>query len=229
MKALHQVLPDNLSARVYAQIRSALIDGEFAPGDRLRIKDLAEQLGTSITPVREAIFRLVSERALELKASTAIYVPILAPDDLRQFQLMRMQLEGAAAERACARMTPEQLTQLEELQERFIVAAASDVRQASLLNRQFHFQLMSAANMPLLTATVENMWVIVGPLLQTFHRETPQREFSGRNHKHYQVLRALRQKDCDAARLSIQEDIRWGETLIQWLERQLKMRAEAEA
>lgn len=196
------------------------MDGEFAPGERLRIKDLAAQLGTSITPVREAIFKLVSERALEMRAATAIHVPVLSPDDLRQIQLMRLALEGAAAERACLLMTPEALNHLAKVQEQFTVAAAEDAALAAKLNAEFHFGLLRAAQMPLVTATVENFWVMMGPLLRTFHNEMPRREISGRTHKHYQVLRALRKRDPVAVRSAIQDDIRWSDVIIAWLEDQ---------
>ena len=58
------VAKENLSSQLYNQLRTALMDGQLAPGERLTISGIAEQFGTSITPVREAIFRLVSERAL---------------------------------------------------------------------------------------------------------------------------------------------------------------------
>ncbi|MCY1199134.1 HTH-type transcriptional regulator McbR [compost metagenome] len=220
MSILLQLSSENLSSRVYGRIRSALMDGEFAPGERLRIKDLSSQLGTSITPVREAIFKLVSERALEMRAATAIHVPILGPDDLRQIQLMRLALEGAAAERACTLMTPADLDRLAKIQEEFVIAAAKDAALAAKLNTDFHFGLLRAAQMPLVTATVENFWVMMGPLLRTFHNEMPRREISSRNHKHYQVLRALRKRDPQAARAAIQDDIRWSDVIIAWLEKQ---------
>lgn len=215
---LPQVATDNLSSRVYAQLRSALMDGDFTPGERLRIKDLAQQLGTSITPVREAVFRLVSERALELKAATAVHVPILAADDLRQIQFIRLELEGAAAARACELITPEQIKRLERLQEGFVKAVAHDAHEGSRINREFHFELLAAAQMPLLTAVVENMWVMMGPLLTTFHKNVSKRQVTGKGHNHYGVIRGLKKGDATAVREAIQEDIRWGRVMIRWLE-----------
>jgi DNA-binding GntR family transcriptional regulator len=63
---LKTIEKENLSSRVYSEIRNALMNGQYEPGERLRISALAEQLGVSITPVREAIFRLVSEQGLEM-------------------------------------------------------------------------------------------------------------------------------------------------------------------
>ena len=57
----------SLSARIYSELRRALIAGDYSPGERLKMQDLAVELGTSVTPVREACLRLVSEQALELR------------------------------------------------------------------------------------------------------------------------------------------------------------------
>src|SRR5690606_21815594 len=106
------VAKENLSAQLYAQLRRALMDGLLSPGERLTIASVAEQFGTSITPVREAIFRLVSERALEMRAATSIHVPRLDPGQLREIQAIRIQLEGTAAARAAEVITPEQIGEL---------------------------------------------------------------------------------------------------------------------
>lgn len=58
MNQLQKINKGNLSEQVYGTIRSSLMDGRYEPGERLTIASLAEQLGVSITPVREAIFRL---------------------------------------------------------------------------------------------------------------------------------------------------------------------------
>ncbi|SDN03515.1 GntR family transcriptional regulator [Ensifer sp. YR511] len=209
----------NLSERVYANIRNALMDGEFEPGDRLRISALADELGVSITPVREAIFRLVSDHVLEMKAATAIHVPELTADQLREIQLIRLLLEGEAASIAAQRITPKELDRLEDIQTRFQKAAATDPKKAALLNREFHFGLIGAARMPLIFNTVENMWVLMGPLLRTFHIEMPKRDLASGKHKHFDVLEGLKTRDAAKAKAAIQDDIRWGQVMIEWLER----------
>jgi GntR family colanic acid and biofilm gene transcriptional regulator len=67
----------NLSAQAYASLREDLIAGSFRPGERLVMQDLAERLGTSVTPVREACLRLVSEQGLEIRSGRFITVPDL--------------------------------------------------------------------------------------------------------------------------------------------------------
>jgi DNA-binding GntR family transcriptional regulator len=218
MAELQQVEKENLSMRIYRQIRRALIDGQYEPGERLRISALAAELGTSITPVREAIFRLVSEQALEIKAATAVYVPVLDPVKVREIQLVRIHLEGAAAERAAELITDAQLKHLEALQAAFIKAASTDAKRASERNRDFHFAILQIADLPVVESIVENMWVLMGPLLHVFHTTMPKRQISGKQHRHYEILTALRAHDPAAAREALQQDIKWGSVLIDWLE-----------
>ncbi|MFB2551932.1 GntR family transcriptional regulator [Ensifer soli] len=218
MGTLGKIDRGNLSSQVYDAIRNSLMDGRYPPGDRLRISALADELGVSITPVREAIFRLVSEHALEMTAATAIRVRDLKAAEVAEIQTIRHHLEGEAALQAAARITPPDLQALETLQEDFRLAAASDPQQAALLNRQFHFQLVAAARMPLIFATVENMWTLLGPLLRLFHMTVPARDLASERHKHYDVLAALRARDGDGARAAIQADIGWGRLMVEWME-----------
>lgn len=216
--ALQKIRTENLSARVYATIRSALINGQYAPGQRLRISALAEELGTSITPVREAIFRLVSERALEMTAATAVHVPFLTCEQLSEIRLIRMQLEGLAAERAATMIDHKAVAALEIIQRDFIKAAATDPKMASLLNRDFHFAILKHAQMPQLEVIVENMWTLMGPLLGVFHATMPVRQIAGDEHRHYKILAAIRARDGVAARTAMEEDIDWGRVLEAWLQ-----------
>ena len=209
---------ESLSQQLYKQLRSALMDGALAPGERVTIASVSQQFGTSITPVREAIFRLVSERALEMRAATSISVPRLDTRQLREIQLIRVQLEGAAAERAAAIISDDQLANLESIQHAFIDAARNDPQRASVLNRDFHFAVLRIAEMPILESIVENMWVLMGPFLRVFHDRMPARELSEGEHKHNEVLAALRERDPLAARRAVAEDIRWGLQLIKEME-----------
>ena len=218
MTELAKVEKQNLSQRVYVEIRNALMNGQYAPGSRLRIAELAEILGTSITPVREAIFRLASEQALDVAAATSICVPELDLPTVREIQLMRGLLEGAAAAEAARRITRKEIEHLEKLQDQFIKASASNPRDASRRNRDFHFGLLAAAKLPSLSAVVEILWVRMGPLLNTFHSQVPKRNIFNSSHPHYRVLEGLKAKDPELARKAIQEDIQWGErVLTEWM------------
>ncbi len=218
----------NLSMQAYARIRGALMDGEYKPGERLRISQLADELDVSITPVREALFRLISEQALEMKAATAVHVPLLTPETLTEIQLIRTHLEGASAARAAGIATEAEIANLERIHKNFAEAISHDPLRASRENRSFHFALLAAGRMPLIIATASNLWAMMGPMIPIMHEALPPRELIGDNHKHVEVLRSLRARDPEATRAAIQADIAWGDIMIEWLrERREKDRASA--
>lgn len=139
MPSLKPVKKENLSVKVYNEIRNALINGQYEPGERLIIGELAQEMGVSITPVREAIFRLISEQGLEMQAATAVYVPYVNSEKLREIQQIRFHLEGMGAAEAARNITRKQLDNLIALQKDFISCTSTDPKRASYLNRKFHF------------------------------------------------------------------------------------------
>ncbi|WP_447921212.1 GntR family transcriptional regulator [Achromobacter aegrifaciens] len=218
MSSLKPVKKENLSVRVYNEIRNALINGQYEPGERLIIGELAQEMGVSITPVREAIFRLISEQGLEMQAATAVYVPYVNSEKLREIQQIRFHLEGMGAAEAAQNITRKQLDNLIALQKDFISCTASDPKRASYLNRKFHFAILEASNKPILRATVESFWVITGPILKVFHVKTSRLDYSQNEHRHEAVLEALEARDSEAARQAIQADLVWGgKIMIDWL------------
>ncbi|MYZ44671.1 GntR family transcriptional regulator [Schauerella aestuarii] len=218
MTNLKPVKKENLSVRVYNEIRNALINGQYEPGERLIIGELAHELGVSITPVREAIFRLISEQGLEMQAATAVYVPYVNSEKLWEIQQIRFHLEGMGAAEAAKKITRKQLDNLIALQKDFIAHTASDPKRASYLNRKFHFALLEASRMPTLQNTVEAFWVVTGPILKIFHVKTAGLDYSGGQHRHEAILDALEARDPEAAARAIQEDLMWGgKIMIDWL------------
>lgn len=218
MPSLKPVKKENLSVRVYNEIRNALINGQYEPGERLIIGELAQEMGVSITPVREAIFRLISEQGLEMQAATAVYVPYVNSEKLREIQQIRFHLEGMGAAEAAQQITRKQLDNLIALQRDFISCTSTDPKRASYLNRKFHFAILEASNKPILRNTVESFWVITGPILKVFHVKTAGLDYSQNEHRHEAVIEALEARDSEAAREAIQADLVWGgKIMIDWL------------
>ncbi len=218
MSNLKPVKKENLSVKVYNEIRNALINGQYEPGERLIIGELAQELGVSITPVREAIFRLISEQGLEMQAATAVYVPFVNSEKLAEIQQIRFHLEGMGAAEAAKKITNKQLDNLAALQREFIASTSADPKRASYLNRKFHFAILEASRMPMLRSTVESFWVITGPILKIFHIKTAGLDYASDLHRHEAVIDALRAHDPEAASKALQEDLLWGgKIMIDWL------------
>ena len=98
------VAASKLRENVYNVLRDAFTTGAFAPGDTLSLRDLADQLGTSLTPVREAVRRLVAEGALVDTPSRTVQVPPFDADRMRDLKSARLALEGLVLDLALDRM-----------------------------------------------------------------------------------------------------------------------------
>jgi GntR family transcriptional regulator, colanic acid and biofilm gene transcriptional regulator len=207
----------SLSARTYITLKDALIAGNFRPGQRLLMQDLAEQLGTSVTPVREACMRLVSERGLEIRSGRFVTVPNLTVSRYMEIRTIRIELEGLAAELAAKNVTPADLKALAGIQFRFEIADRAHVSNESIrLNRDFHFMVYRLSRMQMLTSHIESLWISMGPILNVFYNEVTN-DYVGAE-EHLNLIKALRAKDGKKARAAITSDIlRGGEALLGYL------------
>ncbi|MEE1925583.1 GntR family transcriptional regulator [Pseudomonas sp. 148P] len=194
-----------LGSGIYGLLREALITGRFQPNDRLRIRDLAEQLGTSVTPVRDAILQLAKEQALVLQTPRDIRVPMLTSSQYLEIRSIRLALEGLAAETAASLATPQQLERLETCIRNNLAAIQDNNLAAALThNHEFHYALTEIAGMPVLSSLLDGLWMRTGPLIA--------RAYSSFNERiaidhHWEVLAALKKKDGPAARAAICADI----------------------
>ncbi|CAM3961872.1 GntR family transcriptional regulator [Bordetella tumulicola] len=208
---------ESMGDRVYTQIATALIEGKLKPGDRLRIRELAAELGTSVTPVRDAILRLVQDGALVMRSARDIGVAKVSLAQYLEIRDIRLELEGMAAARAAITATDEDVARIEALiAENERALEAGDVNSAIGLNQRFHFEYCHIANMPVLLDILERLWLKMGPLIAQSYVQGGRDMIDG----HYALLRAMRQRDGQAARIAVQTDILHGGQAILELKKQ---------
>ena len=109
---------------VFNTLRQAILKGELAPGERLMEIQLAERLGVSRTPIREAIRKLELEGLVLMIPRKGAEVAKISEKSLRDVLEVRRSLEELAIELACQRMTEEEVDALEQTQEEFKAAVA---------------------------------------------------------------------------------------------------------
>lgn len=207
------------SDMVYHQLRERLMRGLLKPHERLRIRELARALSTSETPVREAIFQLVRDGALELKPYSYIRVRRLDLADYYEAREIRLLLEPLAAERAMEHITDADCAALEGLHARLIDGEISGNHQAAILaNYDFHFGIYRRSKMPQLIGLIENLWTQLGPMLNYLYPDG--RPTYDGVHQHLNVLAAIRTRDADALKTAIREDmIEGGRKFVQVLKK----------
>lgn len=204
----------SLTQQVEVSLKNALIVGALKPGARLITKEIADQLGTSITPVREALLRLVSSGALHATPAQAFLVPEVSQQTHREITEIRKQLESMAVSAACSKMTDEKLGQLRLLANTFNEARlGGNVEQALQANRSFRFSLYEYAEMPTLLSLIEQLWVRIGPCFN--HLYPVSEELAHGHHDYIDLLDALERGDSDASQKSILCVIDMGVNIVQ--------------
>jgi DNA-binding GntR family transcriptional regulator len=131
---------------VYERVRSAILDGELAPGAVMSQVALAEDLGISRTPLREALRMLQSEGLVEGEPNRRVRVAPMTARDLEELYVMRITLEAEAIRLSVPHMTSEDLARLEgQMAEMAHYAAAKDYRRWNIPHEQFHRGLTAHA------------------------------------------------------------------------------------
>jgi len=220
-----QLVRRTLQHNVYDYLRDGLTTGDFEPGQRLTIRGVAELIGTSIMPVREAFRRLTSEGALEPLSSGATRVPILDFEKLQDLFEIRLMVVGMAARRAATKMTDAEYEMLivanEELQK---ATRSNDITAEAKANERFHFGIYRASHSAELLRIIEHLWLQMGPYLQWLlrHGEWPknQRHRAAFEH-HKEILEALRERNPSQAEKALRADLMTASELLLALARQL--------
>ena len=170
---LAQAPRETLSTHVERGIREALMAGRFLPGERLNIRVLATMLGTSATPVREALSRLAAEGAIEMVPNQSVRVPRFSHQRFEELKLIRMAVEGLAAEHAAASITAPEIDAIEQLLTQYIAAAHANRTDRSLgFSKRFRFGIYGAARMPALLRVIEGLWLQSAPSFRFMYPTT---------------------------------------------------------
>lgn len=193
-----------LNDQVYNDLSRLIISGRLRPGQAISIRTIASVINVSPMPVRQALQRLVSEGAIEVKPNRTFALPELTPEDFREIADLRAMLEGLAAERAATRLNKADVRALTDINRQMFRTQVSDWGVYLELNRQFHFRIYGAAGLPRLLRFIESLWLQIGPLLNLVTTIDEMR--FGRD-AHEAAVRAIAAKDAAGAKAAIERDI----------------------
>jgi DNA-binding GntR family transcriptional regulator len=144
------------SERVADHLRAAILGGEIGPGERIRQEEIAQLVGSSRLPVREALHILEAEGLIEHEANKGARVPRLSPHDLDTIYQMRERLEPLALAESIPHLTDADLRRLDRLQGQ--IEAGTDVARFLALDREFHLLTYSACEIDPLSSIVVRLW-----------------------------------------------------------------------
>lgn len=198
-----------LGDSAYNEMKERLIRGVYKPGYKMTVRAVAEDLDVSSTPARDALNRLITDRALAYTGPKTVVVPILTHQDLKEITAIRIALEGLAAELSAPYATPILIENLIKIQSLINNALdAGDYQTALLHNKEFHFLVYRLAGMPHLISMIEGLWLRIGPSLYNLYPEFASEKSGVRNHE--MALDALNERDGAALRAAFENDIREG-------------------
>ena len=203
----------SLRAQVYDFLREALTSGKFKPGQKVTFRAVAGTQGVSLTPVREALRRLVAEGAFEMQPNRSVRVPLMTRARVLELRDLRMAVEGLAAEKAALLATKAQVAKVRRVAHEIMVARG---RGDSVLDRmkvrEFHFSLYAIADQPALLRVIEGLWLQTGPYLNLLY---PDYIGSPRGPEtRARIIRALQSHDAATARREIEGDVRRALTYV---------------
>jgi DNA-binding GntR family transcriptional regulator len=197
---------------VYQRLTRALMAGQIAPRRKLTSRKLAQELGTSDMPVRAALLRLQSLKALSQLPNGSLTLPSMTRQHFADLMDTRVLCEGAATERAAQIMPPAAVKALKKACTALTRAARSQDIDAYLeWNYEFKFQIYRTSQSESLVFIIEMLWLQVGPFLRQHTKRfagdlSPVLELD----YHEEALAAIERRDAKAAGRAIRRDIAEG-------------------
>ncbi|KMK65546.1 GntR family transcriptional regulator [Puniceibacterium sp. IMCC21224] len=193
----------NRSQSTYQAILLAIRNGVYRPGDRLREEEVAQRLGVSRTPVREALGRLLEKGLIEVASSRGLAVSVLSMPKVFELYAMRRELEGLVARFAAQHATDVEIENFEQLNHEF--TATDDPRVAAELNRILHERFADACGNRYLRTAVKELQANTLLLVQTTF-EAPGRVQTA-SAEHARIIDAIKQRDEEAAQVAAADHI----------------------
>lgn len=191
---------------VFNTLRQAILKGELAPGERLMEISLAERLGVSRTPIREAIRKLELEGLVLMIPRKGAEVARISEKSLRDVLEVRRSLEELAIELACQRMTEEEIAELEGVQEDFRKAVVNgDAMKIAETDEIYHDVIYKGTNNDRLVSILNNLREQMYRYRLEYIKDEDKRQILLIEHDN--ILRAVKLRRVEEAKEAMREHI----------------------
>ncbi len=191
--------PSSVREAAYGHLRDSILQGALLPGTRISEPSLAEQLGISRTPVREALQRLSQEGLVELTPARGARVRVLSADQVREVYEVRAMLEGEAARLAAQKASDGEVLALAQKLQSLEQLPAAAFGQQMQLDFDFHSGLVQAAHNQTLARIYSELRSSLA-LVRAYQQTLSQHPQTRREHQ--QILQALQEHNPEKAALA---------------------------
>jgi len=199
-RSLTQIVASKLRKSIYD---GSIFDGEYGPGSRLNITDLAKRLNVSAIPIREALRRLEAEGLVEFQPNRGVVVRELSAAELRELFLVRLPLETLATTEAARLRSEKSLQGLDSILRKMDATRRNDVWRS--LHERFHEELYSLSQLPRLTQMIVGLRGQMRPYARLYNEDPDQVKHVQK--EHYDIVQALRRRDYDKIKSIIREHL----------------------
>ncbi len=204
---------------IFERLRRMILDGEYGPRERLIEEQLAERLGVSRTPIRQALTMLEAEGLVEIQPNKGAMVCSFGVEEVWDIYDLRAVLEGHAARRAAERIDERGMARLRELANEMESLAVrgfdereEEIRLLVTLNNEFHGTIIASSKNKRLERMIRR--TIELPLVfKAFFWYGPQERMVS-NHYHRQILGALEARDGERAEIIMREHVYEGRDFV---------------
>ena len=178
-------------------LRRAIVSGDLKPGERITQEDVAERIGVSLIPVREALRELEGEGQVTYRPRRGYAVTELRVDDLAEIYELRRVLEERAVRRTLADLDDATLERMADAADECAqAAAAGDISRELAANRRFHFALFEHPAQPHALRLIRLLWDSTEAYRALYYNEPAERKAADAAHR--RILAAARRRDADA-------------------------------
>jgi DNA-binding GntR family transcriptional regulator len=188
--------PGTTQEHAVAWLRQAIIAGELLPGRRVIQEDIAERIGVSVAPVREALRVLEQEGQLTYRPRRGYFVTELHVEDLEEIYGLRQVLEERAARHALPGLDQDALDRIALAAKDCVDAAErGDVAAELAANRRFHFGILESPDQPHILRLIRLLWDSTEAYRALYYNSPAERRASVDAHD--RILDAVRARDGD--------------------------------
>lgn len=183
-------------ARIAAELREAILTGEYAPGARVRQEDLADRHGASRVPVREALRMLEAEGLVTLVANTGAWVSRVSLAECEEMYQIRERIEPLLLRYNMPLFSDADIDELDRLA---TAMEDTDVEEFIALDRAFHLSCYDHAETTVLGDTVLQLWNRTHSYRRAYMRIARNDPDRSVHHEHHLLVSAIRRRDTDEA------------------------------
>ena len=200
----------DLTAEVYEELRSRILDFKMMPGVRISDKDIAEELGLSRTPVRQALIRLSGRGLVSAHHNRGFFVKLFTIKEVQDLYTVRRALELLALELAIPRLTPNHSSRFKALLDRYQALIESPDRHAfNKWDEDFHMHIARVADNQLLETQLDTLHDQLAVLRRYAHllADWPKRYESDTYADHLEIFNRMGEKNLEGAASSMARHI----------------------